>query len=339
MKLKNIKLSKIAILLFISCFLCSSLYSQNKNADYQNLFAKAQILFDKQPELFNKDDLAKLNEIINLEVNQFGEENVRLCQNLVERAKKKKIEYDQYLIQLKNMSATLDTLDGEIARRQEAEDRNIELLSENTNLKQIIENLNVVIANYKKQEQKLVNANKRLEKENLFAKDLLQESSGLVAQMLTLMNNINIGNISTDSLPQTLIDSLEDAQCRVAQLLKSNFLITIQQLRINKEFMDSASIYYTTNHIHILEVNEYIENGEELVKKLKNNGLDCAIKYANDIEMEMFDFIDSIENSQNNPNSFMQFIQNNLYWLIPILLVLIIGIIILIRNTSKKTDK
>ena len=339
MKLKSIKLTKIAILLIISCFVCSSLYSQNRSADYQNLLAKAQILFAKQPELFNNDDIAKLNEIINLDVNLFGEENVRLCKNLVEQAKKKKNEYDQYLAQLKNMSATLDTLDSEISRRQDAENRNMELLSENTDLKQIIENLNEVIANYQKQEQKLVNANKRLEKENLVAKDLLQESSDIVAQMLTLMNNINVGNINNDSLPQTLIDSLEDAQCRVAQLLKSNFLITIQQLKINKEFMDSANTFYTTKYIHILEVNEYIENGEELVKKLKNSGLDCAIKYAKDIEMEMLDFIENIENPRDSPNTFMKFIQNNLYWLIPILLVLIIGIIILIRNTSKKSNE
>ncbi len=339
MKIKNVKLTKIAVLLIISCFLCGSLYSQNKSADYQNLLANAQTLFNKQPEAFNKDDLAKLNELINLDVHQFGDENVRLCKNIVETAKKKRVEYDQYIAQLKNMSATLDTLDSEVARRQDAEERNVELLAENTNLKQIIENLNNVIANYKKQEQKLVNANKRLEKENLLAKDLLQESSDLVAQMLTLMNNVNIGDLNNDSLPQTLVDSLEDAQCRVAQLLKSNFLITIQQLRINKEFMDTASVYFATNRIHLLEVQGYIENGEELVQKLRKNGMDCAIKYANDIEIEMLDFINAIENPADGPNSFIQFIQNNLYWLIPILLVLVIGIIILIRNTSKKNDK
>ena len=339
MKIKNVKLTKIAVLLIISCFLCGSLYSQNKSADYQNLLANAQTLFNKQPEAFNKDDLAKLNELINLDVHLFGDENVRLCKNIVEQAKKKRVEYDQYIAQLKNMSATLDTLDSEVARRQDAEERNVELLAENTNLKQIIENLNNVIANYKKQEQKLVNANKRLEKENLLAKDLLQESSDLVAQMLTLMNNVNIGDLNNDSLPQTLVDSLEDAQCRVAQLLKSNFLITIQQLRINKEFMDTASVYFATNRIHLLEVQGYIENGEELVQKLRKNGMDCAIKYANDIEIEMLDFINAIENPADGPNSFIQFIQNNLYWLIPILLVLVIGIIILIRNTSKKNDK
>ena len=321
--------------LLLTCFACIMLFAQNKSADYQTFLANAQVLLDKQPETFSKDDLAKLDDLINLDVNRFGEENVRLTRNLIEQAKKKKIEYEQYLVRMKNMSATLDTLDSEVSKRKGLESDKEELMLENKNLKQTIDDLKDVITRFEKQEKKIRETNSRLQKENLIAKDLLKESSDIIAQMLMLMNN---NMLKSDSIPQTLIDSLEEANCSVAQLLKENFLITIQQLKINQQFMDSAHKYYKINYTHLLEVQGYIENADKLVQKLKKSNIDCAIRYANDIEIEMLDFIDNIENLEDT-NSFTQFIINNIYWLATILLILIIGIIILIRNTSKKVDK
>ena len=118
-----------------------------------------------------------------------------------------------------------------------------------------------------------------------------------------------------------------------------HFLITIQQLKSNQQFIDSASKYYKNNNIHMVEIQNYINGANELVMKLRKNGSDCTIGYAADIETEINDFVYNIENLKNNTDDFLQFINNNLYWLIPVLLILIIGIIILIKNTSKRSDK
>jgi hypothetical protein len=136
------------VILLITCVCSYGIFAQNNSNEYQQLLAKAQILFDKQPELFNKGDVAKLNDLINLDTKQFGEENVGLCKKLVEQAKNKKVEYEQYLTRMRNMAKTLDTLDSEISRRQNAENENTELLLENINLKQIIEDLQSIITRF-----------------------------------------------------------------------------------------------------------------------------------------------------------------------------------------------
>jgi hypothetical protein len=338
--MKTIKITKTFIsILLITCFACSILFTQDKNSDYQTILAKAQMLFDKQPETFNKNDLAQLNDLINLDINRFGEENVRLCKNLIEQAKKKKKDYEQYITRMHDMSSTLDELDDETYRRQNAEQENSELISENSNLKQIVEDLKGIIDRFAKQEKKLNAANARLQNENLAAKDLLKTSSDIVAQMLMLMPNIRMDNTIQNSLQRTLKDSLEEAQCRVAQLLKSNFLITIQQLKTNQQFIDSANLHYITNNSHLSDVQNYMDNGSELVQRLRKSGIDCAIGYATDIEAEMNDFISIIENTKDNAGNFLSFITNNIYWIIPVLLILIIGIVILVRNTTSTNKK
>lgn len=331
---------KITLSIFlIACLTCSVLLSQNKSKDYQTLLAKAQILFSKSPESLNKNDIAQLDDLIKLDVNSFGEENVRLCRNLIEQAKKKKVDYEQYVEQMNNMSSTLDKLDDETTKRQDAENLADELIFENENLQQIIEELNLIIARYEQQKQRLNAANNRLQKENLAVKDLLKESNDIVAQMLTLMPDIKMDNITKSSLQKTLRDSLEYAQCGVAQLLKSNFLITIQQLKSNQQFIDSASEYYKNNKAHINEIQNYMNGANELANRLRKNGAECAVSYAADIETEMNDFINGIENPENHTDNFLQFIIDNIYWLVPVLLVLVVCIIILIKNTSKSSKK
>ena len=332
--MKNITKTIVFTLLIVG--FAGVLFSQNKSNEYQKLLAKAQVLFAKQPEIFTNEDLIKLNELIDLDVNIFGEENARLCRNIVEQAKKKKIEYDQYIAMLDNIASALDTLDGEILRRESAETENINLLGENADLKQIIDDLKSIIARLEKQEKKLSDANARLEKETIKAKNLLKESSDITAQILMLMPDIRMDSLAENTISKTLRDSLEDAQCRVVLLLKSNFLITIQQLKANKEFMDSANAYYKLNNHHLFEVREYKENGEELIQRLKKADIDCAIRCANDIALELEDFIYNIETQNDNTNNFIKFVKSNAYWLVPVILILLIGLIILIRNTNKK---
>ena len=175
MKNTNIISFTIYVSLLI-CFAYSMVFAQNSSADYQSFLAKTQTLFNKDVETFNKEDISQLNEVINMDINRFGEENARLSRNLIEQAKKKKIEYDQYIARMKKMSATLDTLDNEKARRVGVENENAELMLENKNLKHTIDELKTIITRLENQESKMRNANARLEKENLAANNLLKES-------------------------------------------------------------------------------------------------------------------------------------------------------------------
>lgn len=188
----------------------------------------------------------------------------------------------------------------------------------------------------KSKSKKIKSMNKKLQEEAMTTKDLLQTSSNMVAQLIMLMPKKNrIDNELRDSLPQTLKDSLENVQCEVSALLKSNYMITLESMRADKQFMDSAIVYFVTNQKHIADITNYVNVGQELIQRLRNSGVDCAIGYAADIENEINTFLLSIENADSSGSNIAEFIVNNLFWMIPVLLLLIAGIILVIKKTGK----
>lgn len=291
----------------------AKLHSQGNDNDFQQLFAKSKTLFSKSVESFTKDDLSALQNFISLNPNQFGEENVRLCKNISEQAKKKKAEYDEYVEKTRRMSQTLDELDAESQARLLAEQNVDSLTVENADLKQVIAQLESQIKKYETQTKKLNTINDRLLTEKKAANELLQSSSDLVAQMLNLMGNLKLDDSMYDSLPKNITDSLEMAQCGVTQMMKSNFLITINQLRANQPFMDSAATYYRTNGKHSAAIQGYIDNCNGLVEHLRRSGIGCAMNYASEIETTMNDFLTEIENAENSSGVFIDFLLDNIF--------------------------
>jgi hypothetical protein len=333
-KMNNFISAKILICFFILGLIIPNVFAQTNDNDFQRFYSKSQPLVQKNVEQLSKEDLTSLNNLSALSPNAYGESNAPLITKLITAAKQKKQEYNDYMEAKNRMSKTLDNLDDEQARRAAAELRGDSLYSENSSLKQIIEELQAKVAKFEQQAKKLTAANKKLETENLASKALLQSSSDLVAQMLMLMPNISLDDETRDGLPPSLRDSIESAQCGVAQLLKSNFLITLQQLEANQQFMDTAAAYFRQNGRHTVEVISYTDNCSELVAKLRRSGIECAIGYASDIENEMNNFLMSIENRGEQSN-LGDFIVNNIIWIGPVFLIVIIGIILLIRKTSK----
>ena len=334
-------MKKNKILLYGALLLCTSFvaFSQGNDNNFQIFISKIQPVLSKNVELLNKEDINILNSAIETSPNAFGEANSRLCVKVVDQAKQKKKDYDDYIASRKTMVGTIDELENEAELRARAEARESELLMENAELKALIENLQAQVQKFDQQAKKLVQANSKIQQlqaENLNAKELLQTSSDLVAQMLMLMPSLD--NAAMSSLPASLRDSLEIAQCSVVQLLKSNFIITIQQLKATPLFLDSAIAYFAANQKHSGEIRVYIDNGSELVERLRKSGIDCAMRYASDIENEVNDFLLLIENSESNSiGNFSDFISKNIFWIVPICLVLLFGTILLIRKTSNKT--
>lgn len=331
--------SLISLILMVLVCSVSVVFAQGNDNDFQQLLSRIQPVLNKNVENMTKDDLTILNDVIYLSPNAFGEVNSRLCINLINQAKTKKREYDDFIDSKKKLARTIDERDRETALREQAEEKRDELIAENTDLKTLIETLQARITNFEKQMHKLTQANKKLQAENIVAKELLQTSSDLVAQMLMLMPRLSIDNATMDELPQTLKDSLVDAQCGVAKLLKENFVVTIQQLEANQQFMDSSVAFFQTNRRHSADITIYIDNGNELIRRLRNSGIDCAIGYASDIENEMNGFLMKIESRQLVPGeNLFDFIMDNLIWLIPLLVILILGIVLVARKTSSTDD-
>ena len=334
--IKKMFMKKISTKILMMLLATVVAFSQGSDSDFQRLLSKIQPILNKNVENFTKEDVNSLNSVIELSADSYGESNTRLLNNLINQSKTKKREYDDFITSKKNMATTLDMLDDETASRIAAEKREEILIDENTNLKELIQQLQTNIAKLEQQAKKMSQVNKKLQEENLAAKELLQTSSDLVAQMLMLMPTRNLDDATMQDLPASLRDSLENAQCGISQILKSNFLITIQQLKANQPFMDSAIIYFKTNKRHSIEIANYIDNCNELVNRLRKSGIDCAIGYASDIENEMNGFLLLIENSEIGTKNFADFILDNIIWIAPLCLIVLLGIILLIRRTSKK---
>ena len=337
----SVNLLRVGLIALLVCSISSFVFAEGNDNDFQQLLAKVQVILNKNVEYFTKEDLSTLTNVIHLSPNAFGESNSRLCVNLINQAKNKKREYDDFIDTKKNLAQTIDDLDRESELRMQAEGREEELLIENADLKTLIETLKVKIVNFEKQMNKLRHANKKLQAENMASKELLQTSSDLVAQMLMLMPRTPLDNATMAELPQTLKDSLINAQCGVAQMLKSNFLITIHQLEANQQFMDSAVAFFQLNRKHSPDITIYIDNGNELIKRLRSSGIHCSIGYAADIENEMNGFLMKIEsqNLSSSGSSLVDFIIDNIIWLIPLLVILILGIVLVVKKTSSSNKQ
>ncbi len=327
---------KVLILLFGAMICSLSVYAQNDDNAFQQYLANIQPVLSKNVETMNSADIELLQKTITLSPTSFGAANQRLCAKMINDAKIKKQEYDEYLKKSQNMANTLDILDDETSLRMLTEQQRDSLFAENAQLKSIIEELNKHIDSYKAQARKLKAANKKLQDESLATKDLLETSSNLVAQLIMLMPKRPMDAASKTALPKTLQDSLEQAQCDVAQLLKSNYMITLESMKADKQFMDTAVLYFETNKRHLPDIISYMDAGHELIYRLRNSGVECAIGYATDIENEMNTYLLSIENASTKSFSLIDFIRGNLLWLVPVLLLLIAGIVLVAKKTSKK---
>jgi len=312
-----------------------TVFSQGTDSDFQRLLSNTQPILSKEVEKFNNDDINALNNVIALSPDSFGETNTRLLNNLISQARNKKREYEDFLATRKQIATTLDELDDETRLRQAAEIREEVLIGENATLRETIRRLQDNILKLEQQAQKMSQVNKKLERENLASHELLQTSSDLVAQMLMLMPKRNLDDTTMQELPTTLRDSLETAQCAISQILKSNFLITLQQLRANQPFMDYAATFFKLNKHHTAEIASYIENSNELVARMRSSGIDCAINYASDIENDMNSFLLLIENTEVGSN-FADFILDNIIWIAPLCLLVLLGVVLIIRKTSNK---
>ena len=202
----------------------------------------------------------------------------------------------------------------------------------------MIEDLNSQIIKFKKQAEKISKLNKKIQEENLATKDLLQSSSNLVAQMLMLLPEDLMQNELMGNLPKNITDSLANAQCMIAKLLKTNFTTTLQTLKADSAFMDSAAVYFAENKKHNDAVATYINTSNDLIARLRNSGIEseCVSGNVSDIENELNDFLLEIERRNNNGTSFTDFVKENALWLFPILLILAVGITIVIMKTNKK---
>ncbi len=328
------KKSFIALLAIVLAVMTAQ--AQPQDNDFQKFYSQVQNVLSKDVESLNSSDLKILNDAIKIDKNYFGEVNQRLTAKMIQDAKSKKLDYDNYLRTKENLSKTKEDLEITSGYLKESEARGDSLYAENVQLKVLIEQLTARINKLDKESKKLQSINKKFQQENVQTKELLESSRGTISRILKLLPASSNRNEMYDQLPATLQDSLDQSECQVAELLKNNFLLTLDGLKRDQIFLDSAMNYFKENRMHLPVIDDYISSGNDLVYRFKEIGIPCTDNYASEIEVAITDFKTTIESANLSfGEKFAKFFSENAIRIILLLIVVAILVFLLIRRSKK----
>ncbi len=328
-------MKQLIISLVLVTFGFISLSAQPQDNSLQKFMSQIQTVLAKDVESFSQSDLDLLQNTIKLNPSFYGAANQKIVQKIIKDAKTKKMDYDNYLKTKTDLSKTRQDLDVTTDAWRQSEKRGDSLYSENVQLKVLIDELTNRINKLDKESKRLQTINKRIQQENMQTKDLLETSRTSIRRIMNLMP-LPQKNELNEQIPASLQDSLNQSECQVAELLKNNFVYTIDGFKHDQTFLDSASNYFRDNKVHLPIVEEFISTGSELAARLKQSGTDCANNYAAEIEVAMSDFKTMIESKESSfGDKVARFFSENSV-LIIILVVLIALIIALLIFRKKK---
>lgn len=330
-------LSKIFILIV---FLSSAiLFSQQIDNNFQKFYSDIQRILSKEVENLNQNDLNFLNETIRLSPDFFGPANQKLVQKAIQDAKNKKAEYETWLRNKQNLEETRQTLSQTKEALKESIARGDSLYAENVQLKELIEQLTKRVKLLEREAAQLQKVNKKFQEEAIQTRYLLEQSRVAVQRIMRLLPNpATQNNELLGQIPTTLQDSLNQSECQIAELIKNNFIITLENIKKDQSYVDSARTYFNENKKHLPEVEAYVNEANDLINRFKELNTPCTNNYAAEIEVAITDLKSLIETG--NTSFFAKlgnFISENILVVI-ILLILIIVIIFLLLQNKKKSN-
>lgn len=317
-----------------------SLSAQPQDNNFQKYYSEVQSVLAKQVENLSSSDLNTLKDAIKLNPMEFGAASQKLTKKMIQDAKEKKAAYDTYIAGKNKLELTKKTLDQTTQNWQKAEERGDSLFSENIQLKDLIAQLTKRVNKLEKESKQLASVNKKLKNEAIQTKEMLETSRASIRRILSMIPASPRAGELNSQLPATLQDSLTQSECQVAELLKNNFIVTLEGMQRDQLFMDSASTYFKENKRHLVSLEEFFLSGNDLINRLKTWGSDCAKNYASDIEIAMNDFKLSVENADMSfGEKLAKFFSENLGIIIPVVLIVIVGIVLLVRKSKKGNVK
>lgn len=283
------------IIFFVLGFIFVQAQPQDNN--FQKTYSQVQTVLNKDVSALTSSDVNILKDAARLESNYFGEANQRLVSKMIQDSKAKLAEHNQYLKTQDDLKRTQQDLEMTTDAWKQSEVRGDSLFAENVQLKVLINELTKRIDKLDKESKKLQSINKKIQQENLQTKDMLETSRKTIKNIMTLLPPSAQKNELSDQIPGTLQDSLNQSECQVAELLKNNFILTLEGFKRDQAFLDSASNYFKENLMHLQIIDEYISIGMDLSTRLKSQGTDCTSNYAAEIETSISDFKAMIEST------------------------------------------
>lgn len=323
---------KIINYLLILIFVSYLAYSQALDNEFQAYYAKVVSIIQKNTEELTPKEVEILKEATKMNINHFGESYQQSMRQLIQNSNKKLNEYNEYIAKKRQMEEEMLRKERQIefteSQLRQTEMERDSAIQFSELLKKEIEKLNKRIKELSADKKNLEKVNKMLLEDTQNYQAIITNTRSSLSRIINLFSNTPIKSEFSSEIPQTLIDSLELAECGIAETLMKNYNLTLNAMLKDAKFIDTVAKYYKENKSLPADIEEYINSGKELAEKMTLSPMDCVRISGTSILNTIENFTLEIENQSGK-------------WrlddiiLIPgliILLILIVFIIILIRK-------
>jgi len=253
----------------------------NAQEDIQSFQAKVNELKAMPVARLTVENVKYLERVVNMNSQKYGAAYQKVVDAQKSIAKNKLRQYDIWLKE-KNRSDSLDIELGTEKLRTEAQSEVIQLQSDTIeSQKTLIEKLKSDIAKMKHQIGRARRTNKKLKQEKTNLEQIINDNNEIVARVSTLLSDkVNMGK----DVPQDVKQELENTECQVAELISQNYILTLEKLKKDKEYLDKLREYYKKNKEYPQGFYEYLLKGQELLLKLRDSEVPCVNQKATEVK-------------------------------------------------------
>jgi uncharacterized coiled-coil protein SlyX len=260
-----------------------------------------------------------------------------MYQKIVEDKKgdsKKKInEYNVW----KSQKEHVKTLSTDLSTEQEKTKQQEEVISAQSDTivtqKMTISQMTLEMAKLKKEIQRFNKLNSKLRDEKANLQTILDANQEIVRRMKSLFSR---NSELINNTPSELKADLENTECELGEILKQNFLLTIDRLKKDAPMLDSLRKFYVDNKRYPEQIEKYIADGESLANKFAISPIPCVSKNSSEILLAINEMKMLLENKECGFGcKLAKFIQENI--LIVVLVSLgLLGLLIFLGLRKKK---
>jgi len=319
----------IAVVFFISAM---SLYSQN---DIQSWQAKVNEVSSKHAEDLTPNDLSFLKSVVNINPKNFSEAYQKVVDDRKVDAQRVLKEYDVWINQNRKSEQLGTDLHSEQQKTLEQEQTINELGDTIKQKNMTIAQMAQEMSKMKSELKRMKNANNKIKNENTSLKEMMNENQEILKRMRSMFTkNGELEN----NMPTEFKADMERTECELADLIKDNYLLTIDRLKKDTHSLDSLKKYYIDNKKYPDVITKYITDGEALSAKFSDSRIECVSKNSLEISSAIGDLRSLLENKE--PGFFSRFWKyltaNPVVIILAILLISAVVLLIIFNRRKPK---
>ena len=309
-----------------------SLFAQN---DIQSWQAKVNEVSAKHAEELTQNDLNFLKSVVNVNPKTFGDAYQKVVGDRKVDAQRVLKEYDVWISQNKKAEQLGTDLNSEKQKTQEQE---IIINAQGDTIKQknmTIAQMAQEMSKMKSELKRITKANSKLKNEKTSLQEVINENQEILKRMRSMF--AKNGELESN-MPGEFKADMERTECELADLIKNNYMLTIDRLKKDVHALDSLKKYYIDNKKYPDVIEKYINDGEALATRFSESKIECVNKNSLEILSTIGDLRALLESRE--PGFFSRiwkYLAANP--VVIILSIFLIAAVILLVVFSRKTPK